>query len=539
MPPLFFWYTAFMTRTEILQKLKYKRKELADREGVELFMVFTNKTLEETVKAMPITLADLALIKGWGKAKIAKYGADMLEIISGSPTSAKMEPPAEIIFSVAEFLEAVNITLSKLGTTRIRGEISEMRHRGTVVYFTLKDTVGTEANMKCLLWASKYEREYAYLEDGMEVVVDARPEVYAKFGAFNVQVEKVEPVGEGALQKAFEALKKKLETKGYFSSERKRPLPHIIQRIGIITSEKGEAINDFLKNIGSFGFEIILYDVRVEGDRAEESIVTAFREFNSRRPDLDVLCLVRGGGGLENLKAFNTERVAEAVVGSRIPVLTGIGHERDVTIASLSSDADFSTPTKAADAIRRGREELLRAVERESDMLTLNVSDVLREISQAFDIFEERIQRAPDMLLERARTRVSVGAHQLERALGKIFAGFRALEGAFMNSMHVLRARAQKMEHLFLLSAERMSEMFGRIFRAEDKRVAIAQAALLPLDPISPLRRGYSIVYGKEGNVVKSVQDVIVGERIEVRLYEGTLKLKVERAYTWLRKNKP
>src|SRR3989344_4683536 len=241
--------------------------------------------------------------------------------------------------------------------------------------------------------------------------------------------------------------------------------------------------------------------------------MAAFHEFNSRRPDLDVLCLIRGGGGLENLKAFNTERVAEAVVGSRIPALTGIGHEGDVTIASLSSDADFSTPTKVADAIRRGREELLRAVEKESDTLVLCMGDVLRETSRAFDVFEERIQRIPDMLLGRARTRVSAGARKLEVALGNIFTGFRALEGAFMNATHAFRARAQKMEHAFLLGAERM---------------AVAQAALLHLDPIFPLRRGYSIVYGKDGKVVKSAQDVTIGESIEVRLYKGTLKSKVE-----------
>jgi len=530
-----------MSRTELLQKLKIRRKELAEREGVELFMVFTNKTLEETVKAMPATLQDLALVKGWGKTKIAKYGADMLAVLTKDeiPKHSEVGLPHIMrksdfrmleyaVFSVTEFLEAVNITLSRLGTVRVQGEVSEMRHRGTVVYFTLKDTGGTEANMKCVLWASKYEREYNYLEDGMEIVIDAWPEVYAKFGAFNARVEKIEPVGAGALQKAFEALKKKLEAKGYFSLERKRPLPRIIRRIGVITSEKGEAINDFLKNIGAFGFEIVLCDVRVEGDRAEDTIVEAFRKFNSARSDLDILCLLRGGGGLENLKAFNTERVAEAVAESRILVLTGIGHERDVTIASLSSDADFSTPTKVADAIRRGREELLRVVEKESDMLALGVEDVLRETSRAFDVFEEHIKRIPEMLLERTHARVSAGAHQLEVALGKIFAGFRMLESVFTNGGHALHARMQKMEHMFLLSAERMAEMLGRVFRAEDKRIAVAEAALAPLDPISPLRRGYSIVYGTGGKVVKSAEDVIVGERIMVRLYRGTLKSKVE-----------
>lgn len=525
-----------MSRAELFQKLKAKRKEFADREGAELFMVFTNKTLEETVKAMPATLEDLKLVKGWGKTKVAKYGVEILEIINNAGNdndfqSSEVKLPKignAPVFSVGEFLEAVNITLSRLGTVRIRGEVSEMRHRGTVVYFTLKDTSGTEANMKCVLWASKFEKEYSYLEDGMEIVVDAWPEVYAKFGAFNVRVERVEPVGEGALQKAFEALKKKLEEKGYFALERKRPLPQIIRRIGVITSEKGEAINDFLKNIGSFGFEIVLQDVRVEGDQAEESIISAFREFNSHRPDLDVLCLIRGGGGLENLKAFNTERVAEAVVSSRIPVLTGIGHERDVTIASLSSDADFSTPTKVADAIRRSREDVIRIVEKGCDVLVLRMSDILRDTARAFEAFEERAKRIPDMLLERVRSRVSAGAHRLEAALGKIFVGFRKLEYAFIYTTHVLQGRMQKMEHAVLLSRARMVEMLGRALRTGDKRVAVARAALLPLDPAAPLRRGYSIVYGKEGKVIKDADDVIIGEQITVKLYKGKVQSRIE-----------
>jgi len=514
-----------MSRVELLQKLKAKRKEIADHEGCELFMVFSNKTLEETVKAMPTSLQDLALVKGWGKTKIAKYGTDILEVINSKIPEAKLP---EFIFSVSEFLEAVNITLSRLGTVRIQGEVSEMRHRGSVVYFTLKDTSGTEGIMKCVLWASKYEREYQYLEDGMEVVVDAWPELYTKFGAFNVRVEKIEPIGAGALQKAFEILQKKLETKGYFSAERKRPLPHIIQRIGVITSEKGEAINDFLKNIGAYGFEIIIRDVRVEGDQAEESIMAAFHEFNSQRSDLDVLCLIRGGGGLENLKAFNTERVAEAVVSSRIPVLTGIGHERDVTIASLSSDADFSTPTKVADAIRRSREEVLRVVEKESDVLVLRVGDILRETSRAFTILEEDIKQLPPAILERTQMRISAGARQLETALGKIFAEYRALEHAFMNAAHSLENRIQKIKHAFMIGTGRMANMLGQALRAGDTRVAVAEAALLPLDPVAPLRRGYSIAYGKNGKVIKSVKDVMVGEHIEVQLYKGTLKSKVE-----------
>ncbi|TSC73507.1 MAG: Exodeoxyribonuclease 7 large subunit [Parcubacteria group bacterium Gr01-1014_70] len=520
-----------MTRTELFQKLKAKRKEIADREGVELFMILTNKALEETVKAMPATLEDLALVKGWGKTKIARYGADVLRVLlsdDDKQTNSVRDETHDAVFTVSEFLEAVNITLSRLGTVRVRGEVSEMRHRGSVVYFTLKDTSGEEANVKCVLWASKYEREYGYLEDGMEIVIDALPEIYAKFGAFDVRVEKIEPVGEGALRKAFEALKKKLGEKGYFGEKRKRPLPVIIQRIGIITSEKGEAINDFLKNIGEFGFEILLRDVRVEGDQAVDSIVEAFREFNAARISVDVLCLIRGGGSLENLQAFNSERVAAVVVSSRIPVLTGIGHERDVTIAALSSDADFSTPTKVADAIRRGRENILRHIERQGDAMALTAGELLRDTTRAFLLLEEELRRLPDEIMERMRTRISARSRQLGSVFGNIFSSFHSVERAFMKALQLVHSRLQNAEHGISLNVQRMQDRMERVFQSKDKRLSVAGAALLPLDPISPLRRGYSIAYGKTGTVLKSAQDVIVGEHIRVRLYRGIIKSRVE-----------
>src|SRR3989344_5292655 len=294
-----------------LQILRDKRKEIAAREGRELFMIFSNKTLEDTVSAHPRTIEDLALIKGWGPKKIQRYGQEIIalfgednasEVASGTlglfndfeaslpeGEEKKHVPAAEIVFSVSECVQVVNNVLARLGGMRVRGEVSELQMRGAAVYFTLKDVSGEEAVVKCVLWKWKFERDFNYLEKGMEIIVSGTPEVYAKYGTFNLRVEKVEPVGEGALQKAFEALKKKLEAKGYFDEQRKRPIPEFIRKIGIITSEAGEAINDFRKNIGEYGFELGLYDVWVEGNYAEESIVKAIAWMNKNKPDLDVL----------------------------------------------------------------------------------------------------------------------------------------------------------------------------------------------------------------------------------------------------------
>ena len=529
-----------MMRTELLQRLKQKRRELAEREGVELFMVFTNKTLEETVKAMPRTVEDLRLVKGWGKTKVAKYGNEILEIFSmsevglltstnvgnvGSPTS---DITHDAVFSVSEFIEAVNITLAQLGTVRIQGEISELQRRGSVVYFMLKDVTSGDGAVKCILWGWKHEREYNYIEDGMEVVVDAIPEIYQKYGSFNIRIEKIEPVGEGALRKAFEALQKKLQAQGYFDAARKRPLPRFIQKVGVITSEKGEAINDFLKNIGNYGFEIVLVDVRVEGDRAEDSIVTACRRINSMRPDLDVICLIRGGGGLENLRAFNTERVAEAVISSRIPVLTGIGHERDQTIAGLSSDADFSTPTKVADAIRRGREELLRSIEVWADDMGLFVQNMVREYTQALTLGTSALVWASTSFIQKKRNIIAVLSHKLAFALGRVFEAFHALEKAYMKAIHLYSRHIQNMFHVMTTYAEKMRGCIQHTIQNKEQRVAVVWATLTHLNPETPLRRGYSIAYGPDGTVIKNAKDVIIGKYMKIRLYKGSLRSRVE-----------
>lgn len=529
-----------MTRSELLIKLKATRKELADREGVELFMVFTNKALEETVKAMPTTLEDLALVKGWGKTKIAKYGKDILDIINNE-NSLETGCPSEVVgavFSVSEFLEAVNITLQRLGMARIRGEVSELRHRGSVVYFTLKDASGAPTSIKCVLWTWKYEREYGYLEDGLEIVVEASSEVYAKYGSFDLRVERIEPVGEGALRKAFEALQKKLEAKGYFDAARKRPIPALVRRIGVITSEKGEAINDFLKNIGNFGFEIVLADARVEGDRAERSIVEALERMNILRPDLDVLCLIRGGGGLENLKAFNSELVVNAIVASRLPVLTGIGHERDITIAGLSSDADFSTPTKIADAIRRGREELMRGMERQATELSSLMEELRRETAQSIEMLTREFLRSPNVLLDRVRAGISVGAHRLDTALGRVFEAFRLLERTFTGAIRAYLQRTQTVRQAIFYTTGKIEEAASHILQTTRQRMAVAWAALAPLDPEAPLQRGYSIAFAQNGKVIKRTEDVRIGEYMTLRLHEGFIKSRVEELLNKKLKNK-
>ena len=200
------------------------------------------------------------------------------------------------IFSVEECHFIINEAVSKLGRIRVKGEINDAKRvRGSMAFFDMKDARGKDFVLKCSLFGSQFKQFSHLLADGMEVIITGRPKMY-KTGSFSLVVENIEPAGEGAWKKALEQLKKKLEQMGYFDLARKRKIPAYVQRIGLITSAEGQAIFDFRRNLGEYGFQICFHAVWVEGEYAEKSIVNAIRWFNARRPDMDVLAVIRGGG---------------------------------------------------------------------------------------------------------------------------------------------------------------------------------------------------------------------------------------------------
>lgn len=252
---------------------------------------------------------------------------------------------SESVLSVGTFLSQINTMLESVRVS-IRGEISSVDTRGKAVYFTLSDPK-EKATLSCLIWVNKLQSMGLELKEGMDVVIVGSPSIYKPFGKFSVNADYISPVGEGALKQAFEALKRKLEEQGYFSQHRKRALPSYPKNIGLITSEFGDARKDFITHLGSHGFSIFFKDVRVEGVQSIDSIVTAIQWFNSHAPQVEVLVLTRGGGSLESLHAFNSREVAEAIFASRIPVISAVGHENDISIADMVADVRASTPTHA------------------------------------------------------------------------------------------------------------------------------------------------------------------------------------------------
>lgn len=255
--------------------------------------------------------------------------------------------------SVSAYIKLLNAEFKKHGA-RIQGEISSLDIRDTYLFFSLKDKNG-EGLMSCFMWKRNYDLCGADLEIGMEIIADGLPEIYAPSGRFNFRVSAVELVGEGALKKAYDALRKKLEREGIFSVERKKTVPEFPVRIGLITSETGAVIHDFLNNLGKYGYHISFVNSRVEGQLAVRSLLSAIKYFKNK--DIDVLVIIRGGGSLESLQAFNNEVLVREIADFEKPVICGIGHDKDVPLASLAADIAVSTPTAVTTILNRSWEK--------------------------------------------------------------------------------------------------------------------------------------------------------------------------------------
>lgn len=520
-----FYLAVIMNTDALLEKLKDWRWRTANSEGVEPFRVFTNKVLENIAEVKPVSREKLLAIKGIRDKKFARYGKEILDLLNGPKEEDYIE---DKILSVAELLLFLNNYFSSLGILRVRGEITEVKHHTNGYgFFTIKDSGTEDHSVSCFVGGWKFERFSHLLEAGMEVVVEATPSLY-KTGRFSLIINSVEPYGEGALKKAFEALKKKLEAKGYFDPARKRPLPEFIQKIGLVTSESGEAIRDFIKNLGEYGFQIYLLDVRVVGDYAERSIISAIKWLNRNMPALDVLVLIRGGGGLEEFQPFNSEGLADAIALSRLPIITGIGHERDETIADYTADMRFSAPTAAAVFIRDQRKNLIALVRKYAD----NIADA------ASALFDEKrnetTQKAAELessfarIMERYRIMLSRSAERMHRGLNRIFTGFRTIELDFSHLVYAYGAYLKKQIYGVDLSLQKCLNFLERRLGFERERLNVAEAALLPLNPESILRRGYSIAYTSDKRVLKESKEVSRGEKVSIKLYKGKVISRVE-----------
>ncbi len=324
------------------------------------------------------------------------------------------------VFTVAEYIEVLN-TFFKAQEARIAGEISECKRAASGhVYFTVKDKASA-AVLDAIIWARNYQLCGVALEVGMEVILTGHPNVYAPSGRLSFVADTVELVGEGALKKAYDELRRKLEAEGLFAPERKRALPEYVQRVGVITSLKGAVIHDFENNLGKFGFIVNVIDARVEGAQAAKPLLAAIRQMRGHTAAggapadeaIEVLVIIRGGGSLESLQAFNNEALVRATIDFPVPVIAGIGHDQDVPLMALAADHMVSTPTAAAHLLGRSWQEAhakIRAVAGLLGRFPMELQSVRNALDSRWSIFVTMFARS----LESAKATLALGAQAVK-----------------------------------------------------------------------------------------------------------------------------
>src|SRR5258708_366297 len=413
----------------------------------------------------------------------------------------------------------------------VTGEISNCHEaQSGHIYCTLKDE---RAQVRCVCFKNQLRTMKFRPEDGLHVTVRGSISVYESRGEYQIYVEHIEPVGLGALQLAFEQLKKRLEAEGLFAADRKKPLPLLPNRIGLITSPSGAAVRDVVRILRRRfrNVHLTVYPVRVQGDGAAKEIVRAVQFFN-RRLLVDVLILARGGGSLEDLWAFNEEEVARAIFASEIPVISGVGHETDFTIADFVADVRASTPSAAAELVVQTRREFDKHIaelrEALSGMIRYRLLEMSRRVHELsarrgfrrpLDLLRQQRQRADEMT-----SRLALGLRaRLEQSRKRFNAAYlRIASFDFRVKISAFRLRLEKRTAELGVRAERS-------LRAKRERWQRLALQLHERGPLKVLQRGYAIATDAAGNLLRDAAQVTPGDSVVIQLYRGRLATEVRK----------
>ena len=391
------------------------------------------------------------------------------------------------VSQLTRYLQALVHSQEALQDLWVRGEVSTVsRPASGHVYFTLKDA---RAQIRCVVWREHVDGLEVSPEQGRAVEVHGYLDIYGPRGTYQLYVDQVRPLGEGALFQAFLRLKARLEAEGLFAAHRKQALPAFPRVIGVVTSLTGAALRDILNTLRRRYplVEVWLAPTLVQGEDAPQQVVQALERMIQAAPDL--IILARGGGSLEDLWAFNDERVVRAVAASPIPVVTGVGHETDFTLVDFAADRRAPTPTGAAEMATPDRRALLRHLEHLRTRLLQAMARGLGFREQVLDGWARRLERvSPEYALRQERLRLD----ELSRRM--------------------VRAMAHRLER-------------------ERLRLDGWEQRLHGLDPRGPLRRGYAWVLDETGRLVREATQVRTGERVRIRLYRGRLTARVEEVF--------
>jgi len=440
-------------------------------------------------------------------------------------------PTARRTWTVRELVAAVRTNVEReYGDIWVEGEISNFRaHESGHLYFTLKDA---SAQMRVVMFRSSAKLLRFRPENGMVVVARGRVTVYEERGELQISAEYLEPKGAGALQVAFEQLKAKLEAEGLFDASRRKPIPTLPQRIGIVTSPQAAALRDILNILRRrhHGVNVLIYAAQVQGEAAALEVTAGVRHFNKTRT-VDVIIVTRGGGSAEDLAAFNHEGLARAIAASEIPVISAIGHETDFTIVDFVADLRAATPSAAAELVIRSRQEieeqmeglhrrLEKAVRYQLLMVRQNLTELARHgaFGRIMDLIHRRQQRLDEL------------GHRLGQAQrGIIERHRRRFEGLSATVRHYdVRRVLEGMRKDLTAQRTGLVAAFRNLLLERRVRVERMETALQALSPVAILERGYALVFDGSGKLLKDARKVKAGDEISAKLAKGTVRARVE-----------
>jgi exodeoxyribonuclease VII large subunit len=443
-----------------------------------------------------------------------------------------VELPLRYILTVSELTQEIKEILEdKFPEVWVEGEISNLRIPPSGhFYFTLKDDT---SQIRAVLFKMQARSLRFVAEDGLHVVCRGRVSLYEKRGDYQLILQSMEPKGIGALQLAFLQLKEKLEKEGLFDPARKKPIPMVPQKMGVVTSPTGAVIRDIL-HILKRRFEnlhILLYPVRVQGEGASDEIAEAVKYFN-QKTDVDVIIVGRGGGSLEDLWAYNEEAVARAIYHSKIPIISAVGHETDYTISDFVADLRAPTPSAAAELVVRDKREIKNVLNYLRGRLENEVLQMLQEYRTHLSHLV-RIFREPEKKVEEYFLRMDDLVSRL-RLLASWILKRKREKQLHLSQNLLLRNPMERLKNLrYLISDDRkrMGQYVKHAMEVRRHRVAGTLGKLDSLSPLSILQRGYSITRQVPSlQILRDATHVKEGDRVEVKLFRGKLLCGVEKA---------
>ncbi len=389
--------------------------------------------------------------------------------------------------TVSVLTDAIRYSLNEVfKTVWVEGEVSGLTTpQSGHLYFNLKDE---SAQLNCIIWRTAAGRLPFKIKNGQKLICGGSIDVYPQRGSYQLIIQQVQPVGIGALELAFRQLKEKLQSEGLFDPSRKQPIPRYPKRVAVVTSPTSAAVRDFLQVLTRrwAATDVLVVPVRVQGDGSADEIVTAIQQLQTMKNPVDVIVVTRGGGSIEDLWSFNEEKVCRAIAESQIPIISGVGHEIDVTLSDLVADVRALTPSEAA------------------ERLVPDGVDFKRQLGNV----SQRMQTALTAKIENAELRLARFSHH----------------SALLKPLEALDRRKEEVDAL----AAAMHQQVQLMMRLKETNLVSMAEKLDLVSPLGVLKRGYSLTTNEQGRVIKSSDEVSIGSLIQTRLAQGSVTSRVE-----------